>query len=238
MPTTLSSAPGMHRWVWDLHETPPQSSEYGYPISAIPHDTPREPLGPVVLPGRYTIRLTAGGKTLTFALTVVMDPRVTTPAAALRQQHEVATHLAAMMNESFDAQSEVRALDHQLEALSKQASGSVADAVGALRKKVSGLEGSRGGLFAPPSPEATLSRVAGQIGQLYGQVGGSDAAPTATQTAALASVEKDDAAVLARWKAIKSSDLPALNRQLSGAGLAVIKLKAEPEPASESEDEE
>ena len=67
MPTTLSSAPGMHRFVWDLHETPPQSSEYGYPISAIPHDTPREPLGPAVLPGRYTVRLTAGGKTLTVA---------------------------------------------------------------------------------------------------------------------------------------------------------------------------
>ncbi len=167
-----------------------------------------------------------------------MDPRVTTPAAVLRQQHEVATHLAAMMNESFDAQSELRALDHQLDALSKQVSGSVADAVGVLRKKVSGLLGSRGTFSALPSSEATLSRVAGEMGQLYGQVGGSDAAPTASQTAALAAVEKDHAAVLARWKAIKSSDLPALNRQLSGAGLAVIKLKAEPEPASESEDEE
>jgi hypothetical protein len=228
----------MHRFVWDLHETPPQSSEYGYPISAVPHDTPREPLGPGVLPGRYSVRLTAGGKTLAAPLSVVMDPRVMTPAAGLREQHEVATRLAAMMNESFDAQSEVRSLDHQLDALSKQASGSVADAVGALRKKVSGLAGSRGGFSAPPSPEATLSRVAGEIGGLYGQVGGSDAAPTASQTAALAAVEKDHAAVMARWKAIKSTDLPALNRQLSGAGLTVIKLKAEPEPASESENEE
>jgi hypothetical protein len=229
----------MHRFVWDLHETPPQSSGYGYPISAVPHDTPREPLGPAVLPGRYTVRLTAGGKTLTAPLSVVMDPRVMTPAAGLRQQHEMATRLAAMMNASFDAQAELRALDHQLEMLSKQASGSVVDAVGALRKKVAGLAGGgRGGFLAPPSPEATLSRVAGEIGGLYGQVGSSDAAPTATQTAAFATVEKDHAAVMARWKAIKSTDLPALNRQLSGAGLSVIKPKAEPEPASESEDEE
>ena len=77
----------------------------------------------------------------------------------------------AMMNESFDAQAEVRGLDHQLEALSKQASGPVADAVGALRKKVSALAGSRGGgFFAPPSPEVTLSHVAGEMGRLYGQV--------------------------------------------------------------------
>jgi len=238
IPATLSSAPGMHRFVWDLHETPPQSSAYGYPISAVPHDTPSEPLGPSVLPGRYTVRLTAGGKTLTAPLSVVMDPRVLTPAAGLRQQHEIATHLAAMMDESFDTQAEVRGLEHQLETLSKQASGPVADALGALRKKLSGLAGSRGGFFAPPSPEATLSRVAGEIGGLYGSVGSSDAAPTATQVAALAAVEKDEAAVMARWKALKSADLPALNRQLSGAGLSVIKLKAALEPASESEEEE
>jgi len=238
MPRTLSSAPGMHRWIWDLRETPPKSSAYNYPISAVPHDTPREPGGPSVLPGEYTIRLTAGGKTLTAPLTVMMDPRVTTPIAGLRQQHEMAIRLAAMMNESFDAQAELRGLDQQLETLSKQASGSVADPVGALRKKVSALAGSRGGFFAPPSPEVTLSRVAGEMGQLYGQVGSSDAAPTAAQTAALAAIEKDDAVVMARWKAIESTDLPALNRQLSGAGLAVIKLRAEPEPSSESEDEE
>jgi photosystem II stability/assembly factor-like uncharacterized protein len=238
MPTTLSNAPGMHRWVWDLHETPPQSSGYGYPISAIPHDTPREPLGPSVLPGRYTVRLTAGGKTLTAPLSVVMDPHVMTPAAGLRQQHEMATRLAAMMNASFDAQAELHVLDHQLETLSKQASGPVADAVGALRKKVAGLTGGGGRFFGPPSSEATLSRVAGEIGGLYGGIGSSDAAPTATQIAALAAVEKDNAAVMTRWKAIKSTDLPALNSQLSGAGLAVIKLKAEPEPASESENEE
>jgi len=238
LPATLSRAPGMHRWVWDLHETPPQSSAYGYPISAVPHDTPREPLGPSVLPGRYTVRLTAGGKILTAPLSVVMDPRVTTPAAGLSQQHEIEAHLAALINESFDAQAELRGLEHQLETLAKQASGPAAEAVGALRKKVSELAESPRGTSGSPSPEATVSRVAGELGQLYGQVGASDAAPTATQTAALAAVEKDDGAVMARWKAIKSTDLPALNRQLSGAGLAVINLKAEPEPASESQDEE
>jgi hypothetical protein len=238
LPTILSNAPGMHRFAWDLHETPPHSSEYGYPISAVPHDTPSEPLGPSVLPGRYAVRLTAGGKTLTAPLNVMMDPRVTTPAAALRQQHEVETHLAAMMDESYDTQAELRGLDHQLETLSKQAQGAVAEAVSALRTKLSALTGGRARFPAPRSPEATLSRIAGEIGGLYGQVGRADVAPTATQLAALAAVEKDQAAVMARWKAIKSADLPALNRQLSGSGLPEIKLEAEAAPASESEDEE
>jgi hypothetical protein len=238
MPTILSSTRGMHRFVWDLHETPPQASEYGYPISAVPHDTPREPLGPSVLPGQYTVRLSAQGKTLTVPLEVVMDPRVATPAADLRQQHEIETRLVAMINESFEARAEITGLEHQLETLSKQASGSLAGAVSAFRKKLSAFAGSRGGFFAPPSPEATLSRVAGEVGGLYGEVGRADVAPTATQTAALADAQKDYAMVMGRWKTMKSTDLPALNRQLSGGGLPELKLKAEPAPATESENEE
>jgi photosystem II stability/assembly factor-like uncharacterized protein len=238
MPTILSSTPGMHRFVWDLHETPPQASEYGYPISAVPRDTPREPLGPSALPGLYTVRLTAEGKTLTAPLNVVMDPRVLTPAAGLRQQHEIESRLVSMIDESFEARAELGGLEHQLETLSKQASGSVADAVGAFRKKLSALAGSRGGFFAPPSPEVTLSRVAGEIGGLYGQVGRADVAPTATQMAAFADAEKDYAVVMGRWKAIKSTDLPALNRQLSGGGLPELKLTPEPAAATESENEE
>jgi photosystem II stability/assembly factor-like uncharacterized protein len=238
MPMIPSSASGMHRFVWDLRETPPRASEYGYPISAVPHDTPREPTGPLVLPGQYTVRLTADGQSLTASLKVVMDPRVSTPAAGLRKQHEVETRLAAMMNDSFEARAELTGLDHQLETVSKQASGSLAEAVSAFRTKVTALEGSRGRRFAPPPTEETISRLAGEVGGLYGQVGGADAAPTATQMNAFASVEKDYAAAMRRWNAIKSTDLPALNRQLSGAGLPGLQLKAEPAPASESENEE
>jgi photosystem II stability/assembly factor-like uncharacterized protein len=238
MPRIPSNAPGMHRFVWDLHETPPQSSEYGYPISGVPYDTPREPSGPLVLPGRYTVRLVAQGKTLTAPLDVLLDPRVLTPPAGLQRQHQVESHLAAMMNEVFKARAESNSLDHQLGTLTNQAQGSVADSAGALRAKVLALLGSRPRRFAPDSSGATLSRVAGAAGGLYGQVGGADVAPTATQMAALAAVEKDYDEVLKRWRAIKSTDLPALNRQLGASGLAVIELQAEPEPASESEDEE
>jgi photosystem II stability/assembly factor-like uncharacterized protein len=237
-PVTLSTGAGMHRFVWDLHETPPESSAYGYPISAIPHNTPPEPQGPSVLPGQYTVRLTANGRTLSASLTVAMDPRVKTSIAGLRRQHEIATHLVILIDANFDAQAEARGLDHQLEALSKKASGSVADAVAALRKRVGNIAGSPAEPSTPESKEITLTHVAGNLGELYGAIGNADTAPTTTHIAAFAAVEKDNADVMARWTAIKSSDLPALNRQLSGAGIAVIELKPEPEPASESENEE
>ncbi|HUI41805.1 MAG TPA: glycoside hydrolase [Terriglobia bacterium] len=238
MPGVLSAEAGMHRWVWDLHYTPPPSARYGYPIAAIPHDTPREPLGPSVLPGRYTVRLTANGQTYTEPLVVKMDPRVKTPPAGLEQQFNMERRLAAMLAGSYDAAAEARSLGEQLEKLSKQATGTVSDSIAGLQKKMTEVVGRPGGFFAPPSPEVTLARVGGEVGGLYGPVGGADAAPTATQAAAMAEVERDYSDVMRRWSALKTTDVPALNRQLSGASLPEIRLEAKPQPAEESEDVE
>ncbi len=46
----------MHRFVWDLHLTPPVADAYDLPISAIYRDTPRVPQGPLVAPDTYTVR--------------------------------------------------------------------------------------------------------------------------------------------------------------------------------------
>ena len=237
-PAALSTAPGMHRFLWDLHEAPPETSQFGYPISAVPHDTPREPHGPSVLPRRYTVRLTAGGKSLTAPLNVLMDPRVKTPLAGLQQQHEVESRLVTLMNACFESQAEARGLDHQLEALAKQASGPVAAEVASLRKKIADLAASPDEADASAAPKITLSYVGGELGELYGLVDSADAAPTARQTTALAAVEEDYASIMARWMAITSTGLPALNQHLGSAGLTIIVLKAEPEPESESENAE
>jgi hypothetical protein len=85
----LPSDAGMHRWVWDLHYPAPDSSRHEYPISAIPGDTPRYPLGPTALPGAYTARLTANGKSYTAPFTVKMDPRV--PDLGSRPREEIPT---------------------------------------------------------------------------------------------------------------------------------------------------
>jgi photosystem II stability/assembly factor-like uncharacterized protein len=74
-PQILSAEGGMHRFVWDLRLAPPASTRRNYPISAIYHDTPAEPLGAWVAPGDYTVRLTVDGKTFTQPMTVKADPR-------------------------------------------------------------------------------------------------------------------------------------------------------------------
>jgi photosystem II stability/assembly factor-like uncharacterized protein len=94
---------GMHRFVWDLRETAPRAFDQDLPISANPHDTPRIPEGPLIVPGRYTVRLTVDGQTISHALTVVMDPRVSISSAALAEQFALARRLVSLMDRSYAA---------------------------------------------------------------------------------------------------------------------------------------
>jgi photosystem II stability/assembly factor-like uncharacterized protein len=67
-PESLSTAAGMHRWIWDLRPTPAPRPAGGGGFGA-------RGGAPFVLPGSYTIRLTAGGKSYSQRLLVRADPR-------------------------------------------------------------------------------------------------------------------------------------------------------------------
>jgi photosystem II stability/assembly factor-like uncharacterized protein len=240
-PSILPATPGYHRWVWDLHYTPPKSAGHGLPISAVPHGTPPQPQGPQPVPGQYMVRLTVNGRTLTAPLVVKMDPRVKAPAADLERQFAFETQLVSMMDASYEAMAEARPLSENLDKLSHQVTGAVAAAVAALDAKVKTvLEApSATGSAAAPAVSAvqppTLSEVNGDAGGLYGAISNVDAAPTASQSAAIIKVRDNFASVIAQWNAIRSTDLPALNQQLRGAGQPEIRIEAKPVPESESE---
>ena len=100
-PQALSAAKGMHRFVWDLRYPAPGAVERDFPISAIPTDTPLEPLGVLAVPGAYRVRLTVNGATIAEPLTVKMDPRATITPLGLSQQFALATRIVEMMNRTF-----------------------------------------------------------------------------------------------------------------------------------------
>jgi photosystem II stability/assembly factor-like uncharacterized protein len=70
----LSTEPGMHRFVWDLHGPPPAGSRMNPPISAIYRDTPTNQ-GPWLPAGSYSVKLTVDGHAYTQPLLVKPDPR-------------------------------------------------------------------------------------------------------------------------------------------------------------------
>ena len=237
MPRKLSTEPGMHRWVWDLHAPAPLTSHHDYPIAAIPHDTPRGPLGPTVLPGTYTVRLTVDGKTLTAPLTVKMDPRIKTPALGLKKKFDAEGSLARLTSQTSRALQQASSIRGQLEKLKAQAGASAADAIQSFRKKLDAVIGEAGGFFAPPSEEVTLTRVNGDAGTLYQQVWQVDAEPTSSQNAAEARVEHDGADAMRRWIALTGSDLPALNRQLRDSKAPEVHPEAEPLTEDQADEE-
>ena len=213
----LSTEAGMHRWVWDLHYPAPTAMGHEFPIAAIPHDTPRYPLGPTALPGSYTVRLSVDGKTFTAPLTVKMDPRVKTPLLGLQKKFKAETSLASTISATSQALLQGASIREQLEKITAQPNPPSNEAMQAFEKKLNQLLGAGGGFFAPPSQEVTLTRVNGQAGVLYQQVWQADAEPTSPQMEAMTTTEHDADIILKRWTEFKNSELATLNRQLRDA---------------------
>jgi photosystem II stability/assembly factor-like uncharacterized protein len=107
-PVAPSAKQGLQRFTWDLHYARP-SAECSLPISATPFNTKCEPEGPWAMPGRYTARLTVDGAVQSQTFTVRMDPRVSTPVATLKQQHDLSVALYDTMGEAQRLAEEARA---------------------------------------------------------------------------------------------------------------------------------
>jgi photosystem II stability/assembly factor-like uncharacterized protein len=234
----LSAEAGMHRWVWDLHYPAPDSTRHEYPISAIPGDTPRIPLGPTALPGTYTARLTADGKNFTASFVLKMDPRVKTSTAGLERKFQLETHLATLLSQTSQAVQQAGSIRDPLQKLGQQATGPMRDSVQAFQTKFLALLGAPAGFLAPPVNENTLIRTNSQIAVLYGQIWQVDADPTASQSEASAAIERDASDVMKLWNAFRTTDLPALNHSLSGANLPEIKIDTDAHKDEGNMDEE
>jgi FtsZ-binding cell division protein ZapB len=233
----LSTDPGMHRWVWHLHYAAPSSMRHEYPIAAVPHDTPRGPFGPTVVPGTYKVQLTVDGKSFTAPLTVKMDPRVKTPLAALQKKEQAETRQAAIITQTTQALLQANSIRSQLEKLS-QSNEATKNALAGFQKKLTALVGAPAGFLAPPSPEATLSRVNGEASTLYQQSWSVDAEPTSAQMEALDATERAATDLLKRWTDLKNTSVPELNRVLRESQAPEVRIEDHPPLVENAVDEE
>jgi len=214
---TVGSAAGMHRFVWDLHGAPLAVLDRGYPISAVFRDTPLEPRGPLVPPGRYTVILKAGAETATGVLLVKMDPRVPVTTAVLNRQYALATALAGDLKRDDEALARVRALRRQLVALrGHPAADSLKAAIDSVDGHLAGFESGRKG----------LTGLNGDLAQVYGIIEGADAAPTSQVERAAVDLRIDLELTLSLTKAFIQSLGTSFNGRLKAANLPTIDLSA------------
>ena len=215
----LSAAPGEHRWVWDMRRPRPKAVEYNYSIAAVwGLDTPIDPRGQFVEPGRYTAVLTVDGKSSQVPVEIVADPRVIeADYAAARQFSE---SLYAPMEIAWRGYAETKAVRDQLDKRIAQ----IRDP--ALLAQAKALQAK---LQPPKTPHAGFGGASGTLAALETSAEGSDTAPsdalrqTALQT--IAQVNGDWAA----WQQVKSGDLAQLNSRLTAAGLQPINVPPENE---------
>ena len=228
-PKPLLGEAGMHRFVWDLRLALPKGVRTTY----------WGPAGPLAVPGSYTVKFTANGKSSTQPLTIKLDPRVKTPQDALVRQFGLASRLASRLGEVSLALQQVGELRKQLDVRKKEAGGNaeLLTALQGLEKKLEAeVETERDaefglfGIAAPGEEHEPLRHVSAALAGLLIIVDSSDLGPTAD--AASASGRWDGAAreTLAHWAAFQKDELESVNALLRKTKLKTLLVEENPTP--------
>jgi hypothetical protein len=172
--------------------------------------------GPVVPPGTYQVRLTAGGQTLTESFEVRPDPRLTSTQADYETQYALLTQIRDKLTETHDAITRIREVREQVKGVADRSKGNkaIADAAEALSKKLTAVEEE---LYqtknqSSQDPLNFPIRLNNKLSALAGVVAGADAAPTDQSVEVYQDVAGRIDAQLARLREVVGTDVPAFNK--------------------------
>jgi photosystem II stability/assembly factor-like uncharacterized protein len=217
---------GINRTSWDLRHEPPVKPEPGAAEFFGP------PRGPLVPPGRYTVKVALGAASATGTVEVGEDPRIQIGEADRKAWYEACRAGARLWTRADAAQKALEALKKQLkeleESLKKDARATEAgkSAVKALTEKLEPLAkrisrqeplGFAGAPLAA-DPEPLVGRARG----LYLAFSAASAAPTSQHRESLARVTKELDEAVGVVNGILESDVPALNRLMLESGIGKI----------------
>ncbi|HEV8151236.1 MAG TPA: hypothetical protein VGP61_13720 [Gemmatimonadales bacterium] len=250
---------GLNRVTWDLRYDGPKQVE----LRTTPPDNPRiwdEPrykgkttraishwgiqgpqrAGPLVLAGKYSVRVTAGEQTASQPVTVLRDPDITTSELDLAASLRTQLRIRDAINATAEIVNRVEVMRKQIEDQLKTQAGQdgTGEALRALDQKMLDVElrlVSRTELHSddkwfvePYKVYLNLVWLLGEVGTGAGDVaGGAEFRPTDAELATLAEQEKQLAAAKAQFEVLLTTVVPAFNQQMTGK-LAPIAEKQTP----------
>jgi hypothetical protein len=207
---------GLNRFAWDLRYPPPPADAYDYSIAAIAgQGTVAEPQGPLVPPGEYQVRLTVAGRRYTQPLRVEMDPRVRVSDAALGEQLRLALQIWNALAEQYAVAHGAVALRDQLRALA----GGARRMAPETKTMVDSLARAAAALADAPT--------AGDLAALETVIQSADREPTQQARDAFAELRARLDRDRARWEALRTRELAALNARLAREKVPQVRLTAE-----------
>ncbi|MCU0247322.1 MAG: hypothetical protein MUC42_12155, partial [Bryobacter sp.] len=117
-----SKEQGLQRVSWDLRSNAPVQRKERAPAEE-EDDFAGPPRGPLVLPGTYTVRLTAAGQTIEKKVEVRLDPSLKIDPAELRSQFDTVQRLTEMQSAVNRALKSIDSLHEQIANSAKLAAG-------------------------------------------------------------------------------------------------------------------
>ena len=184
---------GMNRLVWDLRMNDPVQ----IPGAFYEGEAPR---GPIVAPGRYSVRLTAGGESRTAPLTVIADPRVAGSAAAINAKTALAMATVSDIDALHKAVNAVRAERRRL-AAAPTPDPAMDGRLAAIEESLMqvNMKGSEANLAFPGMLNEEYASFAATLED-------ADTPPTAQQQALYTSLHAKLEAQLALWRTLRESE--------------------------------
>ena len=227
----LPRAAGVQRAVWNLRY------EGAHKIKGGRIDTGDPIEGPRVPPGTYTVRLSAGGKTQTAPVKVLVDPRGDVSQQDLEAQAAFATRVRDDISRVTDLVNQIRSVRDQLKArnialeLHKSDAG-ITDLIKSSEAAIKNADVLEDKLHNPTA-EVVYDILAMRGGtRLYSRLSPlqmwsveAAGAPTAGMTQVLAEQEQELAALERDTKQFLSTDVASINQRASQLGLAYVILK-------------
>ncbi len=212
---------GMNRAEWSMHLKPPHvppaaSAAFGAAV------------GPRVLPGVYTVRMTKNGQVYTTHLNVTLDPRATYTTEDRKAQFDLVNRLSGLLNHmswAVDAIIGVRdgaqadaAQLQQNDPLRSQLAA-FAQSVDEIRSKIVATK--EGGMITGEE------RLREYLADLYGDVNGYEGRPTDQQVERAGVLERELEDVIHEFTGLADKQVAALNSSLAAKRLPPLVIIAE-----------
>jgi len=214
---TLPALQGMNRFVWNLRYDDPAQIPGAF-YAGLP------PRGPIVLPGKYTVKLTYDGQTQSVPLTIAADPRVKGPLAGLQKKFALSMEVYHDQDALHRAVNDIRAAKGEIlkavTGANGKSGGALASEGSALVRQISQIEGTLMQVNIKGS-EANLNYPGMLNEQIYsfsGLLEDADTAPNAQVIETYAGMHAKLAAQLAAWDNLKKAQVASFLAHAKGTG--------------------
>ncbi len=185
--------------------------------------------GPLAAPGKYTVRLTADGKSFTKPLEIVKDPMIPTSTDDMSASTKAQLRIRDDLTQAADMANKIEIMRKQIEdqLAANKGKGDIEGALKGLDKRMLDVELqllSRADLHSDDKYFVEAYKVylnllwlSGAVGSGAGdEAGGADYRPTDAQLQVLDLIEKDLVKAAADFKVLMEKDVPAFNQSMAG----------------------